>query len=211
MGGVWVGWRSGHLLLIAFAVIGGAALTAAWTRRAARLPLVVTVLVAVAFAVPTVAMDVYNAQDITNRRPGPNFPWTLIITPEERDALNWLKRATPLDAVVQIEPTARETQSWAFIPAFGERRMAGGVPISMIPLRPYQEATQNVRMGIFMAPDAGEAHAMAEYLGIDYIYVGDLERRRYSGLAEAIGGRPDLFPQVFENDSVAIYGVTRTR
>jgi hypothetical protein len=211
MGGVWVGWRSGHLLLIGFAVIGGAALSAAWRRRGARLPLAVVSLVAIAFAVPTVAMDIYNAQDITNRRPGPNFPWTLIIKPQEREALDWLKRATPADAIVQIEPTARETQSWAFIPAFAERRMSGGLPISMIPLRPYREATQHVRMGVFLAPNAQEAHAMAEFLGIDYLYVGDLERDHYRQLSEAIAERPDLFPVVFKNESVTIHGVTRSR
>jgi hypothetical protein len=34
--GVWVGWRSGHLLLIASAVIGAALMTAVWTNRLLR-------------------------------------------------------------------------------------------------------------------------------------------------------------------------------
>jgi hypothetical protein len=36
-----------------------------------------------------------------------------------------------------------------------------------------------------------------------------LERRRYRGLADAIGERHDLFPPVFRNDGVTIYGVAR--
>jgi hypothetical protein len=100
---------------------------------------------AVILAIPTVAIDVYNAQDITNRGPGPNFPWTLVIKPEERDALNWLKRTTKPTALVQVEPIASGAGGWASIPAFAQRRTAAGIPISMIPLRPYQEAIAQIR------------------------------------------------------------------
>ena len=102
MDGVWVGWRSGHQLLIAFSIIGAAALTAAWRVPRLRLPLVIAVLVLAVPAVPTVAIDVFNAQDVTNRNQGPAFPWTLVITPDEREALNWLKSATPPTAIVAI-------------------------------------------------------------------------------------------------------------
>ena len=44
----------------------------------------------------------------------------------EREALEWMKRSTPPDAVVQFEPVARGDTHWAYIPAFGERRMAAG-------------------------------------------------------------------------------------
>jgi uncharacterized membrane protein len=208
MGNVWVGWRSGHLLLIAFAVMGAAAMTAAWKTRAARWPLAVAAAAAVALAVPTVAIDVYNAQDIENRMQGPSFPWTLVITPQEREAFDWIKRATSPAARVQMEPTVRASHSWALIPAFAERRLAGGLPISMIPLKPYRDVSEQVRMGIYMAPSAKEAHAMAEFLGVDYLYVGDLERRRYPGLTDEFPKHPDLFPVVFSNSSVTIYAVT---
>jgi hypothetical protein len=211
MAGVWVGWRSGHQLLIAFAIIGAAAATAVWQHRGARMPLVLAIALAILPAIPTVAIDVYNAQDINNRNPGPNFPWTLIITPPERDALEWLKGATPPDATVQYEPQVRGAAWWGYITAFGERRMAAGLPIAMIPLRPYQEATENVRASIFRASDAESAHTMATFMGIDYILVGDVERRHYPDGIAAMAARPELFPPVFKNDAVAIYGITKAR
>ena len=208
MGGVWVGWRSGHLLLISFSIVAAAAFTAAWSRRRVRLPLAVAAVLAIVPAIPTVAIDVYNAQDVSNRGPGPSFPWTLVITPAERDALNWVKRATPPAAIVQVEPIARGAGGWAYIPAFAERRMSAGIPISMIPLRPYEEASASVR-SIFTSTSANDAHSLARVLGIDYLFVGDVERRAYAPTLEEIASRPDLFAPVFRNAAAEIYGVRR--
>jgi hypothetical protein len=210
MEGVWVGWRSGHQLLIAFAIIGAAAATALWQRKAWRWPLVGAIVVAMVPALPTVAIDVFNAQDITNRNPGPNFPWTLIITPPEREALEWMKRSTPPNARVQFEPIARGNKHWAYIPAFGERRMSAGLPGAMIPFRKFADASEMVRRGIFLAGDASQAHAMAVFLDIDYLLLSDVERKTYPDAVAAIASRPDLFRQVFNNEAVAIYGVSRT-
>jgi uncharacterized membrane protein len=164
--------------------------------------------VGIACAVPTVAIDVYNAQDITNRGPGPSFPWTLVITPAEREALNWVKRATPATAIVQVEPFARGATHWAYVPAFAERRMAAGIPISMIPLRPYEQASADVR-SVFNAPTVTEAHALAQALGIDYLLVGEPEKRFYGAGLAAMAQRPDLFPRVFHNEAVDVYAVRR--
>jgi hypothetical protein len=205
MGGVWVGWRSGHLLQITFAMAGAAAFS---VLRGLWKGIVVTgAAVAVGLAVPTVAIDVYNAQDITNRGPGPTFPWTVIITPAEREALDWLKRATAPDAVVQIEPVARGPGTWAYIPAFAERRMAGGLPISMIPLQPYQIASETVRLGIYIATNPTDAHAMSRQLGIDYLVFGIEEQHAYAATLTKLTERPDLFRPVFRNDAVTILGV----
>jgi uncharacterized membrane protein len=89
--------------------------------------------------------------------------------------------------------------------------MAAGLPGAMIPFRKFQEATQSVHMGIFMAPDAKEAYAMATFLGIDYIYIGDIERHSYRPTTNAMTERPDLFPTVFKNATVTILGVARQR
>ncbi len=207
--GVWVGWRSGHLLLIGFLAISAAALTAAWRFRAWRVPLVAAIMLAVVPAIPTVAIDVYNAQDITNRGPGAGFPWTLVITPPEREALEWVRLTTPAAAVVQFEPYARGNGHWAYITAFAERRMAAGLAGSMIPFRPFKMASDDVQMGIFRARSVTDAHAMAVFMGIDYLFVGDAERRAYRGEVLQMAERPDLFPRVFRNDAVEIHRVTR--
>ena len=208
-GGVWVGWRSGHLLLIGFSAIAAAALTVAWQQSAWRVPLVVVLAIALLAAVPTVAIDVYNAQDITNRGRGPGFPWTLVISPPEREALDWLRTSTPPDAVVQYEPTVRGAGWWCYLTAFAERRMAAGLPGAMIPFRPYQEASETVRLGIFGALAAGDSHRIASNLQIDYILVGPHERSAYRPAIIRMNERPDLFDTVFRNDIITIYKVQR--
>ncbi len=203
--GVWVGWRTGHLLLIAFAVIGAAGLTAAWRFPSLRVPLVAVSVLVILPAVPTVAIDVYNAQDITNRGQAATFPWTLIITPPEREALEWIRRATPPDATVQTGPEARHSGTWAYVPAFAERRMAAGLPGSMIPFRPYRLATDNVTFGIFRASKARDAWEMGRFLGIDYLLVGEPERDKYKEAVELLASDPTLFRPAFHNDAVTVY------
>ena len=207
MDGVWVGWRSGHQLLVAFSIIAAAGATVAWQSRRWRVPLLAAIVVAFVPAVPTVAIDIFNAQDITNRRQGPGFPWTLIITPDERAALDWLKQSTSPEARVQFEPDAQGNGHWSFIPAFAERRMVAGLPIAMIPLRKYQSATADVRQGIFQASSAHDAYAMATYLDIDYLLVSEIERGRYPAALQAIEAQPGLFQPVFRNNAITIYRV----
>jgi hypothetical protein len=207
MEGVWVGWRSGHQLLIAFSVIGAAGLTAAWQHRRMRPVLVTLTALACLPAAPTVAIDVYNAQDIWNRNPGPSFPWTLLITSSERDAFDWVKRATPPDAVVQPEMMARGSKHWAYLPAFGERRMAAGQSLAMIPSTKYQQATQAVKAGIFEAGSAADAHRMAKVLHVDYVWVGAIERRTYRNAVDQFASHPEYFKEVFKNDEATIYAV----
>jgi uncharacterized membrane protein len=209
MNGIWVGWRSGHQLLIAFAVAGGAALTSAWRVRSLRLPIVLVALLACAPAVPTVAIDVYNAQDVWNRMPGPSFPWTLVVSPREREAFEWVKRSTPRDATVQFEPIVRGSATWASITAFGERRMAAGLPSAMIPFEKFHEASSVVNVRIFESASAVEAHGVAIALGIDYLWIGEIERKAYRPAVVRIAARPDLFPQVFKNNEVTIFAVRR--
>jgi uncharacterized membrane protein len=207
MGGVWVGWRSGHLLLVGFAIIGAASLTAAWQRSLWRPALTLAIVVAVLPALPTVAIDVYNAQDIANRAEGPGFPWTLVLSPAEREGLNWIRANTRADAIVQVEPFVRDAGTWAYVPAFAERRMAAGLPISMIPLRPYRQAVESVRLGIFQATKAEAAYAMARSLGVNYLVVGQPERRAYQASLTLIAGRPDLFAPVFSNQALTVFRV----
>jgi hypothetical protein len=207
--GVWVGWRSGHLLLIGFAVSSAAGAAAIWRVRATRLPLVLLIVLALAPAIPTAVIDIYNAQDISNRAQGPGFPWTLIITRPEREALDWIRRATPPHAVVQFEPHARGAGWWCYVTAFAERRMAAGLPGAMIPAQPYRRASETVRSGIFRAASAGDAHAIATRMGIDYLFSGDTERRFYGPALTAIENAPELFVPVFRNGVVTVFQVQR--
>ena len=95
-------------------------------------------------SLPTFAIDFYNTQDITNQSPDDNYSWTLVLTHDEVAAFAWIRGSTPPEAVVQIEPHAREGRRWADVPAFAERRMSAGLPISMVPLAKYEEASHKV-------------------------------------------------------------------
>jgi hypothetical protein len=204
MGGVWVGWRSGHMLQIGLAVSGAAALSALWRSAGSRWAVAVVVSTAVALGVPTVVIDVYNAQDIANRELGPSFPWTLVITPNQRAAFDWIREHTPVEAVVQPEPYVRGAATWAAIPAFAERRMAAGLPISMIPLRGYQRGSDDVRHGIFQARTPEDAHGWAAFLNVDYVFIGEPERHAYPAQVERMRQRPDLFETVFRNEAALV-------
>ena len=67
---VYVGWRAGHFLFIAFAVLVAYGLQELWrlAGRARAATLASTAVLAL-LALPTFAIDFYNTQDITNQNP----------------------------------------------------------------------------------------------------------------------------------------------
>ena len=208
----YVGWRAGHLLFIAFAPLVGFAWQELWAKG--RLARVVATTVAAALAVtaaPMTIIDLYNTQDTDNQRPGPGFRWTEIVTPDELQALAWLKMYTPPDALIQPDPMRSgdkgENGTWAYMPAFGERRMTAGMPISMIPLKKYADASERVKK-VFAAVDPAAAYARASELKLQYLYIGPEEQRVYKGLRELLDSAPYWFKPVYKNDSVTIYRVT---
>jgi len=158
---------------------------------------------------PTVGLDIHNAQDLTNTRPGPGFPWVLRLSPGEAAALEWVRRHTPPAAVVQPDSFTRANASWGYITGFGERRMAAGLPIAMIPLEPYERATRLVHDGIFVQEHPAAIAQLARRLGIDYIYAGPLERQTHPGLVGRLRSAPSSFRLAFLNEDVAVFQVVR--
>lgn len=208
---VYVGWRAGHLLFIAFAPLTAVAFQELWRRGSlARVLTVAAGLILAAAAAPTLAVDVYNAQDTANREQGPGFPWTLVVTPDELDALDWIRRSTPADAIVQVEPYVRGRATWAYLPAFAERRMSAGLPTSMVPLDKYEAASARVRK-VYTSGDAQEAYRAAAELRIEYVVVGPPERHAYPSFERTLDEHPELFRRVFKNGSMTIYFVERDR
>jgi hypothetical protein len=206
---VYVGWRSGHFTFIASAALAGYALQEL-LRKGHRVK-ILTALVAIvlaAGAVPTLAIDFYNTQDVANRSRGPSFRWTLVLPPEEIEGLDWIRKHTAPDAIVQVEPSVRNTNTWAYLPAFAERRMAGGLPIGMVPLAKYEAATLRVK-AIYTAPDWRTAYDRAKALRIDYLMVGPPERQAYPGFEAMANAQPLFFETVFHNGALSIYHLAR--
>lgn len=200
---IWVGWRAGHQFLVCapalIAVVLGFVYDRAGRSAAAAL---FTVLLVV--GLPTTLIDIYNAQDTTNLNMGPGFRWTVRLSAQERDALDWLQRRTAREAHVQmsLEPRGRET--WSLIPSFAHRRMPAGLPISLLRTPEYDALAARADR-LFATEDAAEAAAIARDLHVDYIYVGRVEREAFPAGTSKFSAHPEIFGRVFSNDEVAVY------
>ncbi|MEO8681507.1 MAG: hypothetical protein ABI665_20840 [Vicinamibacterales bacterium] len=203
---VYVGWRVGHLLFmgatVLFALLFEQIATIERPRRNSMIALVSIVLLG---AVPTTAIDIYNTQDITNRGDAPSFKWTMVLTPEDRQLFEWLQHNTAPDALVQVDPRTRDTATWAYLPAFAERRMAVGLPISMVPLEKYQQGSD--RMSAIYEMDARAAYDAAIQNHIDYLIVGAPERQAHPGAEGRFDSIPVLMPLVLRNATISVYKV----
>jgi len=197
----WVGFRAGQVLLVSLPVLLAPILSA--LSGAAHVALVALILIA---GLPTTLVDTWNAQDIGNRRPGPGFRWTLWTTPQQQEAFAWIQRNTESTAIVQMEPIVRAREHWTLIPSFGGRRMAAGLPISLLPLPEYTERSERVRM-LFATPDAQAAAKIARSLRIDYLYVDDTDVTAYPEGTRKFEEHPVLFERVFANPQVRVYRI----
>lgn len=201
---VYVGWRVGHFLFILSVATTGLVIQAAVATRARAQALAALACILLP-ALPTTIIDVYNTQDIWNWNEGPGFRWTLLLSPEDRHLFEWLQQNTPADARVQVDPVARDTHTWAYLPAFAERRMAVGLPISMVPLAKYRQRSADIRRLYDAEPLA--ALDLAVRGRVDYIVVGPPEREAHPGVEVRFDSVPNLLPLVLRNASISVYEV----
>jgi hypothetical protein len=85
--------------------------------------------------------------------------------------------------------------------------MIAGLPVAMTPLRPYRDASDDLKFGVFKALRAADCHAMARFLGIDYLFIGVPERRDYRPAVIAMRSDPARFEIAFENAVVTVFRV----
>ncbi|MGV3517132.1 hypothetical protein [Luteitalea sp.] len=206
---VYVGWRAGHLVFI---TCGGFVGWTWWrlvhrTGRTLHRAGVVGLALYVALTAPTVVIDLYNVQDLSNREMAAGFPWTLMLGHDELNALQWIARNTPVDARVQVDPVARDPGTWAYIPAFGERRMSAGLPISMIPLAPYQRDSERVRR-LYTSTDGATVVREAEAMHIDVLVVGPEERKAHPAFGSLLDGNAIAFPALYRTRNVTLYAAS---
>ncbi len=203
---VYVGWRVGHLWFIGSAAISAIAFE--WVRGlsgARRAVAGMVIVTAMLLALPTSLIDIYNTQDVSNRANGPGFPWTLVLKDAELDGLEWIRQNTPPTALMQVDPVARGVAGWAYLPAFAERRMAVGLPISMVPRRKYEYGSR-IAASLFDG-DVPAAHELARGYGVQYLVVGRPEREHHPGVQERFDEQPAYLEPMFRNEEMAIYRV----
>ena len=199
----WMAFRAGQMMIIALAALT-ARFIAASTAPSRRLAAGVVLVLALVCGSPTAIIDEYNAQDIHNLAMGPGFPWTIVVTPQQQRAYAWIRENTPAAAVVQMDARSRERSTWSNIPSFAERRMAGGLPISLLNIPEYAERSDRIR-AMYSTSNPTEAENIAHSLRIDYVYADEVERRAYPN-----GLRFDdstAFEKVFEDGPVVVYRV----
>ena len=139
---VWIGWRAGQILLLTLTPLAALGFARAADARYRTLAWAAAVLLFVV-GLPTTVIDAYNTQDIWNRRMGAGFRWTVIVTPDQRRAFDWIRQSTPPAAIVQMEPNVRGRETWTNIPTFAARRMAAGLPISLLRKPLYAERSDS--------------------------------------------------------------------
>lgn len=199
--GSWVGFRAGQILLVSIPILLARALASIGPRAAA-----LAAVAIFAVGVPTTLIDTWNAQDIGNRRDGPGFRWTLWTTRDQQQAFAWIRAHTPREAIVQMEPMVRGREHWTLIPSFAGRRMAAGLPISLLPQPDYLETSELVRR-LFSTTQADEASDLARRLRIDYLYVDSTDTSAYPDGVRKFDEHPALFSRVFTSGDVRVYRV----
>ena len=202
---VWIGWRAGQILLLTLTPL--AALGFAWAASARLRPAAWAAAAALfALGLPTTIIDAYNAQDIWNRRMGAGFRWTVVVSPDQRRAFDWIRQHTPPGAIVQMEPTVRGRETWTNIPTFAARRMAAGLPISLLRKPLYVDRSERVRQ-LYATGSAEEASLTARALGIGFIYMDSIERREYQYGLRKFDEHPESFERVYQGGEASVYRV----
>ena len=201
---IWIGWRAGQILLVTLPGLAAATIAALYDRGARALLSIAGGAFLV--GVPTTLIDTYNAQDIHNTRMGPGFRWTVVVAAETQAALDWIRRETPPDAVVQMSIGPRGRETWTLIPSFAERRMAAGQPISLLRVPEYGERSAQAD-AIFSTADASEAANLARRLRVDYIYIDHVERQAFGEAATAKFSDSRFFTEEFRRAAAVVYAV----
>jgi hypothetical protein len=202
---IWIGWRAGQVLLVTIPALVAASLAALHDRLGSVAAVVLGALI-LAVGLPTTAIDVFNAQDTSNTAMGAGFRWTVVISPGEQQALQWIERNTPPDAIVQMAPGPRGRETWSLIPSFARRRMAAGLPISLLRSPEYEDRSARADR-IFASGNPEESSRIAHELRVDYLYAGAVEREAFAPGVAALDTRPDLFTVAFRNDQATVYAV----
>ena len=201
----WVGFRTGHMIVLALPAFGARFIADRWD-AGQRTLVGLVVAITLVTGVPTLAIDEFNAQDIHNYDVSPgDFPFTIVVTPQQQAAFSWLRTNTPANAIVQMDPVERGRSTWSLVPSWAERRMAAGLPISLMHTAEYDTQSQ-LAHAMYSQSDPEAAWKIAKQLGIDYIYEDDIERKNNTG-TESFGKDPARFERVFHQGDVEIYRV----
>ena len=160
---------------------------------------------------PTTVIDIYNTQDITNHSEAPAGSLDadadagrtagLRLDREQHRPGGDRSRSIRSRATRSTGPTCRPSR---------ERRMAVGLPISMVPLAKYQQASEAIRTDLRRGSRCA-AYERAVRAGVNYVIVGPPERDAHPGVEATIQlDRRTRCRWSSRTDTISIYEVARS-
>jgi len=202
---IWIGWRAGQIILVSIPTLAAAGI--AWMADTRQWLATVVIAVVACLGLPTTLIDTYNASDTDNFLVGPGqFKWTVALPRDSEAATNWIRHSTPSGAVVQMSIGPRGRETWTLIPAFAQRRMAAGQPISLLRADAYDRASRDAD-AMFAAVDPSEAWRLARALGVHYVFVDGVERRAFGPAAIDKFRDARYFSPVYRNADAEVFQV----
>jgi uncharacterized membrane protein len=160
-------------------------------------------------AFPSIFVDNYLASDIKN-------PSTYILK-SDLAATKWIKTHVPLEAIVQAEPNypgkykgKAPKYYYSLIPVFAHRKTAiGEWKVSQLEHGSRFETEVRFKEIEFMfyTDDALKCKEIAKKYKIQYIYIGERERKKYGGSLDKFYETTDIFRPVYNSNSVDIFFV----
>jgi hypothetical protein len=205
---IWVGWRAGQIILVTMPPLIAWFFIRCRERFGRGFATIVATLVLVV-GLPTTIIDAFNAQDTANHQNTTFYRWTIVLTPEQQAAFDWIRQSTPPTALVQMEPTIRRRDLWSLIPSLASRRMAAALPIWLLDM-PAERAAADEVSRIYRTQSVEEAWQIATRYRIDYLYLDSFDRRMFDPVAIGkFDGALQYFSPVYRNGEVAVYAVVR--
>ena len=101
----------------------------------------------------------------------------------------------------------RGREHWTLIPSFAGRRMAAGLPISLLPLPEYLRAVGACEDHLRDGQRRLRRRDSPRRMRIDYLYVDATDAHAYPDGVRKFDEHPELFARVFASGDVRVYRV----
>ena len=164
--------------------------------------LVFSVVLAVAPAFITWAMDAWNSSDIKSRR------FTTYVNQSDAEVTRWMRTNLPERTIVLNYSSRYDDFMQDIIPAFAERSLFVGnrifSRIFQVPENDVRDRTGTVA-SLFRFTSPAETWRLAEKSGIEYVFVSGVEAQEMSRLIEKLA--PPYFSMLMQEGGSALFRV----
>ena len=144
-----------------------------------------------------------------DRAEGPAFRWTVLLSPGELEVSS-RSRTAPSRVRAARSNRWNAAAILGVIPAFAERRMATGLPLSMIPLAKYEKANAEIR-GLFHVDERGRCVRRGDTPLHRLPRHRSARTEQVSALEALLDAHKSHFVPAFRNGTLTVYYVPRDR